>query len=265
MLAVRRILDDLRELRWGQVFVELVLLVAGILIALAVNGWIDARRDARVEREYLELLVRDLDRDLEVLKEVEDFERAQVAAAALAYRGVRIGVPPEDRETVAAALGQLTARRTLRLSRATYSDLLSTGNLRLIRNGVLRDRIVRLYEANERAQTIRDRNNQEFVDRLYVTYLLDHGWVAPRPTRQLSAVASSDRKFADRVALPLDASLDRLWQLPPDAPDWAILGSRLWYRGLVSEGAIELSQKGAAEIRVVRDAIAAELATRRWP
>ena len=59
MAIARRILDDLRELRWGQVVVELALLVAGILIALAVNGWIEDRRDARVEREYLELLVRD--------------------------------------------------------------------------------------------------------------------------------------------------------------------------------------------------------------
>ena len=265
MLAVRRILDDLRELRWGHVFVELVLLIVGILVALAVNGWIEDRRDARIEHEYLELLVRDLDRDLEVLKEVEEFESAQAAAAALAYRGVRMGVAPEEREAVAAALGQLTARRTLRLSRATYSDLLSTGNLRLIRNSGLRDRIVRLYEANDRAQAIRDRNNQEFVDRLYLTYLLDHAWVAPRPARQLPAIAASDLKFSERVALPLDASLDRLWQLPPDAPDWAILGSRLWYRGLVSETAIDLSQKGAADVRVVRDAIAAELSTRRWP
>jgi hypothetical protein len=188
-----------------------------------------------------------------------------VTAAAQAYRAIRAGVAPQDRDAIAKMLGQLTARRTLRLSRATYSDLLSTGNLRLIRNSGLRDSIVRLYETNERLQSIRDRNNQEFVDRLYVTYLLDHAWVAPRPARQLPAIAASDLKFSERVALPLDASLDRLWQLPPDAPDWAILGSRLWYRGLVSEAAIDLSQKGAADIRVVRDAIAAELATRRWP
>jgi hypothetical protein len=63
---------------------------------------------------------------------------------ALAYRALRNGVLPEERDAVAAALGQLTSRRTLRLGRATYTDLLSTGNLRLIRNADLRDRIVRL-------------------------------------------------------------------------------------------------------------------------
>lgn len=265
MTVAGRILADLRELRWGQVFVELVLLVLGILIALAVNGWIEDRRNARVEREYLELLVRDLDSDLAVIQEVIEFETAQAAAAARSYRAIREGVAPQERDAIASMLGQLTARRTLRLSRAAYSDLLSTGNLRLIRNGELRDRVVRLYETNERLQSVRDRNNQEFVDRLYVTYLLDHAWTAPRPTRNLPAISSSDQKFAARAVVPVDTNLDRLWRLPADAPDWAVLAGRLWYRGLVSEGAIEQSEKSAVEIAAVRQAIVEELARRRWP
>jgi hypothetical protein len=260
-----RILGDLRELRWGQVLVELVLLVLGILIALAVNGRIEDRRNARVEREYLELLVRDLDRDLASLQEVVAFETAQVTAAAQAYRAVRRGVATQDREAIANMLGQLTARRTLRLSKATYTDLLSTGNLRLIRNGELRDKIVRLYETNERLQLIRDRNNQEFVDRLYVTYLLDHAWTAPRATRNLPAISSADQKFAARVDVPVDTKLDLLWELPAGAPDWAVLAGRLWYRGLVSEGAIDQSENSADEISAVRQAIVEELAGRRWP
>jgi hypothetical protein len=142
---------------------------------------------------------------------------------------------------------------------------LSTGNLRLIRNADLRDRIVRLYEANERVQLIRDRNNQEFVDRMYMTYLLDQGLVAPRPERNLAAVAASDASFAKRVGLATDTRLDRLWQLPPDAPQWSVLSGRLWYRGLASSGAIDQSQQMISEITTVQRAIAAELSTRRWP
>jgi hypothetical protein len=265
VIPVRRLAAALREMRWGHVFVELALLIAGILIALAVDGWIDARRDVRTERQYLELLVRDLDQDREVLDEVLAFEEAQAAAAALAYRALRDGVAPQDRETIAAALGQLTARRTLRLARATYTDLLSTGNLHLIRNADLRDRIVRLYETNERVQLIRDRNNQEFVDRMYMTYLLDAGLVAPRPERRLPSIAAADGKFAKRTGTTVDTGDDRLWRLAPDAPEWGVLSGRVWYRGLVSEGAIEQSQQMATEIGAVREAIQDELSTRRWP
>jgi hypothetical protein len=124
---------------------------------------------------------------------------------------------------------------------------------------------VRLYETNERMQMVRDRNNQEFVDRMYMTYLLDQGLVAPRPTRNLAAVSSSDGKFANRTAVPVDTSHDLLWRLPPDAPQWTILSGRVWYRGLVSEGAIEQSHQMAGEIGAVRQEITTELAARRWP
>jgi Family of unknown function (DUF6090) len=261
----RSSLRVLRELRWEHVVVELALLVVGILVALAVDGWIDGRREARVERQYLELLARDLERDLEMLTEVIAFENAQIDASVTAYRAVRMGVEEADREAVAEALGQLTSRRTLRLSRATYTDLLSTGNLRLIRNTALRDRIVTLYEQNERAQLIRDRNNQEFVDRMYMTYFVDRGLVAPRPTRDLPGIAASDQRFADRAAVPISPRDDRLWSLPPDDPEWDVLAGRVWYRGQVSQAALEQSQRTVAEIDAVRRAVVDELEVRGWP
>jgi hypothetical protein len=194
-----------------------------------------------------------------MLDESTRFEQAQAAYSAVAYRALRRGVAPDQRDEVAHALGALTARRTLRLSRATYSDLLSTGNLRLIRNTAVRDRIVRLYEMNERAQLIRDRNNQEFVDRMYMTFLLDHGYVAPRQTRDLPTITQNDQSFARRVGVTVTTADDPLWGLPPTAPDWGILAGRVWYRGIVSESAIEQNRQIAEDIRTVRELISREL------
>lgn len=265
MILTRRLTDAVRSLQWGHIVVELALLVSGILIALAVDGWIDDRRDARTERQYLELLARDLDQNLESLAEIRRFEEAQVAASVLVYRGLRQHVAPQDREAVAAALSQLTSRRTLRLRRAAYTNLLSTGDLRLIRNPALRDRIVQLYETSERTQSIRDRNNQEFVDRLYLTYLLDQGFVAPRPARALPSVSRSDAAFADRVGIVPDVSDDLLWRLPADAPQLNVLANRVWYRGSVSEAALQQTHQMDTEIGEVRQAIERELSERRWP
>ena len=101
MLPLRRMTSDLRELRWGQVLVELVLLIVGILIALAVNGWIEDRRDAQTERQYLEGIVRDLDRDLTVLKEFAAYHQGQVADGVMAYRALRTEPDVKDKEGVA--------------------------------------------------------------------------------------------------------------------------------------------------------------------
>lgn len=265
MGPTRRFAAAVRDLQWGQVLFELALLVTGILIALAVNNWMDERREARAERQYLELLARDLEQDLETLDEIRRFEEAQVAASVLVFRGLRLGVAPADREAVSAALGQMTSRRTLRLRRAAYTNLLSTGELRLIRNTALRDRIVRLYENNERAQTIRDRNNQEYVDRMYMTYVLDQGLVAPRPSVLLPSIAASDSAFADRVGIKPRADDDPLWRLPQDAPQLYVLANRAWYRGIVSENALFQTRAVVAEIGEVRQAIERELAERHWP
>jgi hypothetical protein len=173
-------------------------------------------------------------------------------------------VPLQDREAVAAALNQLTARRTLRLARATYTDLLSTGNLRLIRNAGLRDQVVDFYERAERTLLIRDRNNQMFVDQMYMPYLLDTALVAPRPSRDLPAVGSMDSAFASRVGVAGTVDDDRLWRLSPDAPEWNVLAGKVWYRGLASQGALEQSRQLEQEVRAVRELVATELA-RRWP
>jgi len=261
---VGRIAAALRGERWWQLVLELALLVAGILIALAVDGWMDDRRDARAERQYLELMVNELDRDLEMLAEYFDFEERQVEDGILAYRALREGVAPEGRDAVATALTRLIGRRTLRFNRSTYTEILSTGNLRLIRNARLRDGIIGLYESNERITAIRDRNNEVFVDQMYMQYLLDSGLVAPRPGHNLAQLATSMARFRDRLGVPVDASNDRLWDLRADAPELAVLTNKVWFRGFVSYAGIAQMKDVGENIQSVRDESTAELA-RRWP
>ena len=256
----RSSLRVLRELRWGHVVVELALLVVGILVALAVDGWIDGRREARVERQYLELLVRDLERDLEMLADVVAFENAQIARVsgptarcAWAWGGI---VRPWPRRS------DNSSRRTLRLSTSTYTDLLSTGNLRLIRNR-LRDRIVNLYEYNERAQLIRDRNNQEFVDRMYMTYFVDRGLVAPRPARACRGSqrrTSASRNVRCRSARATTGSGPATGRSGMGRAGRSCLVPRPGEPGRARAVAAD-----GREIDAVRQAVVHELEIRRWP
>jgi len=209
----------LQDKRLGHVLLELLLLVAGILIALGVNGWIEDRREATSERLYLERLARDFNQDLEVLDEFVSFEERQTNDAVLAYRPLCGGAAVDDREEVARALDHLTGRRTIRFARATYSDLLSTGNLRLIRDAALRDRIVKLYESNERWAAIIDRNNQVYVDQLYLGFMMGAGLVEPRPDSNLPSVVAPRQAFARRLGTRVRSPMDRLWNLPPEQLD----------------------------------------------
>jgi len=263
MNPLRRISEQLRQMRWAQVLIELVLLVLGILIALAVDDWMQERRDARMERDYLQLLVRDLERDDEILKEFISFEELQTNDGIEAYRALRKTVAPADREAVAARLSRLTSRRTLRLVRATYTDLVSTGNLRLISNPVLRDRVVKYYEETDRRIAIVDRNNQFFVDQTYAAYLSNTGLVAPRPTNNLPASDAAMGEFAARLGVPVAEGSDPLWRLSTSAPEYEVLVGKVWQRTSVSFQAIKNVEVAAEQAAEMRQAISAELAT-RW-
>jgi hypothetical protein len=72
---VRRLAAAVGGMHWGQVILELALLIAGILVALAVDGWMDDRRYVRLERVHLERLERDVAQSLETLDEFMAFER----------------------------------------------------------------------------------------------------------------------------------------------------------------------------------------------
>ena len=75
-----------------------------------------------------------------------------------------------------------------------------------------------------------------------------------------------DRKFAERVAVPVDASIDRLWQLPPGLPRLGHARQPIVDRGLVSKAAIEQSQKGCRQrSATVREARSPPSCARRWP
>lgn len=257
MLPIRWLRGDLR---WTQVAIDLSLIIVGILAALAVDDAIQDRRDARTERQYLQSLARDLDRDLEVLAEFIDYEEKQTADGVFAYRSLRTGVAPAQREAVALAVSRLISRRTLRLSRSTYTDLLSTGNIRLLRNARLRDEIARLYERNERALAVRDRNNQVFVDEIFSSHLLTTGLIAPRPSNNLPSVIYPIAEFDRRMGMDVTPAQDLLWKLDPASAEWTALAGNIWYRAFVSFSAINQARTMADDIQAVRKLLADELA-----
>lgn len=260
MNPIGRLAAALREMRWSHVVIELLLLITGILIALAVDGWIDDRRNVQLEREYLERLERDFARNAVILDEYLAFEERQTADGVLAYRALR-GVPGIERESVALALSHLANRRTLRLLRATYQDLLSTGNLGLLRDQALRDAIGQLYEEADRTIAVVDRNNHVLVDQSYGLPLIESGLVATRFSTNLPAMDGQLAALRDRIGLPADPAGDRLWQLPVNSPERTLLANRVLRRTAVSSITHAQVEALRVQFATVHEAVVARLAT----
>jgi hypothetical protein len=241
------------RLRWFAA--EFLVVVAGIMAALALNAWWQGRQDASREANYLALISRDLRQMDGNLQELRSFEAAQVRDGLRAYRILSAGArtPAQQRE-VSVLVSRLGSRRTMVAVGAAYEDLTNTGNLRLIRDQELRDRVVAFYERAERELTIHNRNNAFFVDDQFVNGLVGQGLFVYRGTRR-AVYAQGDTTLTAALAGGYVESQDRIWSLPSDGPEWATVRSLLLLRIDIASAAQERAQRLRSDVRRLSDAV----------
>jgi len=256
-----RLSDSLRRAHWGALAGELVVIVAGILLALLIDGWAQGRQDRDTEVTYLQFLDRDLQQTVDELDELTAFERAQMEDGLFVYRSLSDGIDQADTMAVSLALARLGTRRTTRVASATYVDLINTGNLQLIDNRELRDAVVQFFENAERDLQIIDKNNAFFVDEMYNTTVLGSGPVLPRPAfeRGTASLVAADSTLREAIASGYAAHPDPIWSLPPDDPAWQAVRAQLLLRLRVSAIVQVKGQGLIAGAETLRTAARAEL------
>jgi hypothetical protein len=120
---------------------EFLVVVAGVLTALAMQSWYQARQDAAAASTYLSQLKVDLEATQEMLETavVEDSLRAEANAWLLDALRNPVMPTPESSSRLRLRLGYYSDPRPVL---GTVSTLIETGDIRLIRDPRLRSRIV---------------------------------------------------------------------------------------------------------------------------
>ena len=144
----------LRKLDWPYAIGELIIVVAGVLIALAVDQW-NSDRMARVEEgEIIEQLISDLNIDVvEYELELRDLDEKEASLrrvrSVLASSNESVNDPAGFlRDVIQGAnrgWNQTEARRT------TFNELLGSGKFILIRDAEIRVKIADYYDLDEGA------------------------------------------------------------------------------------------------------------------
>jgi hypothetical protein len=127
-----------RGLDWPHALVELATVVIGILIALAVNNWAETRHNATLEARYLERLLADSAENLTMLQERIDLLTRRTDQLTRLSRWLTDGTERPTDEEISEVLCRWFIQPALRLRRETYAELVSTGNLSLLRDVPLR-------------------------------------------------------------------------------------------------------------------------------
>ncbi|MGD8276413.1 MAG: hypothetical protein PVH00_00240 [Gemmatimonadota bacterium] len=256
-----RLADSLRRAHLGALAGELVVIVAGVLLALVIDGWAQDRQDRDTEVTYLQFLERDLQQTVDRLQDLKTFENSQMKDGLFIYRSLSDGVAEADRMAVSLALARLGTRLTTRLASATYVDLINTGNLQLIDNRELRDAIVRFFENAERDLAVIEKNNGFFVDEMYNKLALGSGSVLPRPGfhQGVRTLVAADSMMREAIADGYAMEPDPIWSLPRDDPEWRAVRGQVLMRMRVSAVVETKAEALIDEAAALQAATSAEL------
>ncbi|PHS67980.1 MAG: hypothetical protein COB12_01840 [Flavobacterium sp.] len=138
---------------------EIVLVVIGILIALSINNWNTRRINHIKENNYLVNLKRDLNNQLKIIDrnlKGETYIFNSLTKANNNYEKYKkFRAVQEDLVLIT----PMNNRYTFTITSPTYTELLSTGNLDLISNTVLKNLMVRYYEDLELTSQVIQKNN----------------------------------------------------------------------------------------------------------
>lgn len=131
-------------LRWF--LAEFVVVVAGVLVALALTSWAQDRRDVHREQAYLRQLTADLVTNERLLAEAVAFSGQRAAASARVLQRFWRTAPAVD----ATLVDDLSLPRTTRRFRpvvGTVEALISSGELDLVRSDALRASLLAYVES----------------------------------------------------------------------------------------------------------------------
>ena len=143
-MMLRRLTQSLKEQNWTAITVEFVLLVLGVFLGIQVSNW-NAEREDRLKGEvFTQRLKTDLRGEDWAYQFALAYNGEVLANANRAVEALEGKTPLSDEALLVAAYRATQYRQRNRRG-STYDELISTGNIGLIRDRTLRDTAMRLY------------------------------------------------------------------------------------------------------------------------
>ena len=145
-MILRRLAEGVRNQDWFTVVVEVLIVVVGIFLGLQVDDWNQTRKDRTAEEHYLDRLSLEIRANLDAaIMQAENHEsRGAIALEIRAFLTGEREAPPEEEE-VRRALCRWHILPIRQVRTGTYDELESTGNLTLIRDEELRERLMEAF------------------------------------------------------------------------------------------------------------------------
>jgi hypothetical protein len=138
------------KLDWSYAIGELAIVTVGVLIALAVGQWNEDRLARAEEANYILRISADLSRDIESLtSRLQALEQKAISLTRISTQLDRGSIDDNERFLQDVVIGANYGWNQGRANRATYDDLISSGNFGLIADQEIRLSIADYYKEFE--------------------------------------------------------------------------------------------------------------------
>ena len=142
-MLLRRYIKHLNTQNWTAVFLDFIIVVFGLFIGLQIDSWNDDRKNAALEKAYLEQLQADFSQNVEQLDWLWEAHNGLAQDLMFAIGVVKGGELAEaDAERLKWAVMRMYQVPPLSLNMATYEAMMASGDLAIIRDRELRSLLV---------------------------------------------------------------------------------------------------------------------------
>lgn len=149
-MMLHSLASNLRKQNWSVVVVELIVVIAGLLLAFQVDRWWEERGDRIRERAYIDRLIHEVKEDIELIEyAVQLAELRRDLGGLLLEVAEDPGVAEQKPGMFLAAIAQAAFTFTPNLISHTFEDLRSTGSMGLIRNPRIKSALFAYYGFHE--------------------------------------------------------------------------------------------------------------------
>ena len=143
-MILRRLAENLKEQNWTAICIEFVLLVVGVFLGIQVANWNNEREANKKSAEFTEKLIADLREESWRYQFLLEYQR-DIRRAAENTADAISGKKPLSNEEFLINAYRATQYKQGASRRSTYDELVSTGNIGLIKDRKLLNVSVRAY------------------------------------------------------------------------------------------------------------------------
>ena len=173
----KKLADDNKPLEYIRYAIgEILLVVIGILIALQINNWNQSQKEKSIEKQYLVNIIDDLKEQIGSIEVQMGYEQNyyETASRIINYYNSKQTFSLDS--TFFKDASTLLERRTFVITDPTYTDLISSGNISIIKNKEHKDALLKYYQELERIEKVIQSNNSLLIDNHYILTFMKNGY-----------------------------------------------------------------------------------------